>query len=89
MQSEGGKIESANSKSQNVCGVHASLICEYYFCHLFSQSFFAFDYREEFKVNGWEVYDADKEYKRLVSVSESLFPSILPSDCQAFRKILF
>jgi len=28
-------------------------------------SFFAFEYSEEFKVNGWDIYDPNKEYKRL------------------------
>eukprot|EP00112_Aurelia_sp_Birch-Aquarium-sp1_P025334 Seg837.12 transcript_id=Seg837.12/GoldUCD/mRNA.D3Y31 product="Myotubularin-related protein 2" protein_id=Seg837.12/GoldUCD/D3Y31 len=40
-------------------------------------NFFAFDYREEFKVNGWEVYDADREYKRLG----------LPTDCWRITEV--
>lgn len=30
------------------------------------QPFFAFSLKEDYEVNGWEVYDCDKEFERLV-----------------------
>lgn len=34
-------------------------------------SFFAFDYKEKFPVNGWQVYEPIAEYKRLGSITET------------------
>ena len=32
----------------------------------FLQPFFAFFYKERFDVNGWEIYDPEKEFQRQV-----------------------
>ncbi|XP_065059134.1 myotubularin-related protein 2-like isoform X2 [Rhopilema esculentum] len=34
-------------------------------CGIPGVRFFAFEYREEFKINGWDVYDPEREYNRL------------------------
>ena len=33
----------------------------------FLQPFFAFSYKERFDVNGWDIYDPEKEFQRQVS----------------------
>ena len=32
----------------------------------FLQPFFAFSYKERFDVNGWDIYDPEKEFQRQV-----------------------